>query len=92
MKLVAQKTTVAKPGEVEQKWFVVDATDKIVGRLASEIAVILMGVWMGHYRGGFAWSSEPDIQFNWHPMLMLLGLVYLYGNGNGNVSSFTRFS
>ena len=43
MKLVAQKTTVAKPGEVEQKWFVVDATDKIVGRLASEIAVILMG-------------------------------------------------
>ena len=41
--MVAQKTTVAKPGEVDQKWFVVDATDKIVGRLASEIAVILMG-------------------------------------------------
>ena len=41
--MVAQKTTVAKPGEVEQKWFVVDATDRIVGRLASEIAVILMG-------------------------------------------------
>ena len=34
---------MAKPGEVDQKWFVVDATDKIVGRLASEIAVILMG-------------------------------------------------
>ena len=43
MKLVAQKTTVAKPGEVEQKWFIVDGTDKIVGRLASDIAVILMG-------------------------------------------------
>jgi large subunit ribosomal protein L13 len=37
------KTYMAKPGEVEQKWWVVDATDKIVGRLASEIAVILMG-------------------------------------------------
>lgn len=42
-KLVAQRTTVAKPGEVDQKWFVVDATDQIVGRLASDIAVILMG-------------------------------------------------
>ncbi|MGI6401495.1 MAG: 50S ribosomal protein L13 [Thermoguttaceae bacterium] len=37
------RTYVAKPGEVEQKWYVVDATDKIVGRLASDIAVILMG-------------------------------------------------
>ncbi len=39
----ATKTYMAKPGEVPQKWFVVDASDKIVGRLASEIAVILMG-------------------------------------------------
>jgi large subunit ribosomal protein L13 len=28
---------------VEQKWHLIDATDKVVGRLASEIAVILMG-------------------------------------------------
>jgi large subunit ribosomal protein L13 len=34
---------MAKAGEVEQKWLLVDATDKIVGRLASEIAVLLMG-------------------------------------------------
>jgi large subunit ribosomal protein L13 len=34
---------MAKPGEVEQKWWVVDATDKVLGRLASDIAVILMG-------------------------------------------------
>jgi large subunit ribosomal protein L13 len=34
---------MAKKGEVEQKWLLVDATDKIVGRLAGEIAVILMG-------------------------------------------------
>jgi large subunit ribosomal protein L13 len=37
------KTYMAKKGELEQKWLLVDATDKIVGRLASEIAVILMG-------------------------------------------------
>lgn len=36
-------TYMAKAGTVEQKWLLVDATDKIVGRLASEIAVILMG-------------------------------------------------
>ena len=37
------KTYMAKPGEVEQKWHIVDATDQIVGRLASRIAVLLMG-------------------------------------------------
>ena len=39
----AIKTYMAKPGEVQQDWWLVDASDKIVGRLASEIAVILMG-------------------------------------------------
>ena len=37
------KTYMAKPGEVEQKWWLVDASDKVVGRLASDIAMILMG-------------------------------------------------
>ena len=37
------KTYMAKPGEVPQQWYLVDATDKVVGRLASEIAMILMG-------------------------------------------------
>ncbi len=37
------KTFMAKPGDVEQKWWLVDATDKVVGRLASDIAMILMG-------------------------------------------------
>ena len=37
------KSYMAKPGELEKKWFVVDATDKVVGRLASDIAMVLMG-------------------------------------------------
>lgn len=45
------------------------------------LAVVLMAVWMGHYRGGFAWQSDPDHQFNWHPLLMSISLIYLYGNG-----------
>ncbi len=41
--MVATKTYMAKKGEIDQKWWVVDATRVILGRLASEIAVILMG-------------------------------------------------
>ena len=37
------KTYMAKAGEVEQKWHIIDATDQVVGRLASRIAVLLMG-------------------------------------------------
>lgn len=37
------KTTVAKPGSVNRRWYHVDAEDRILGRLASDIAVILMG-------------------------------------------------
>ncbi|MBN2582614.1 MAG: 50S ribosomal protein L13 [Planctomycetes bacterium] len=37
------KTTLAKPGETEAAWYVVDATDMILGRLATKIARILMG-------------------------------------------------
>ena len=34
---------MAKAGEVEQAWFIVDGTDQVLGRLASDIAVVLMG-------------------------------------------------
>ncbi|MCL2111840.1 MAG: 50S ribosomal protein L13 [Clostridiales bacterium] len=34
---------IAKPHEVERKWYVVDAEGKTLGRLASEIAAILRG-------------------------------------------------
>ena len=37
------KTYMAKPDEVEAKWWHVDAANCVVGRLASDIAVILMG-------------------------------------------------
>ena len=37
------KTYVAKKGELDRDWWIVDAEGLIVGRLASEIAVVLMG-------------------------------------------------
>ena len=37
------KTYYAKPGEVEREWFVIDATDQVLGRVASKAAMILKG-------------------------------------------------
>lgn len=37
------KTTMATKESVQNDWYVVDGTDQIVGRLASRIAMILMG-------------------------------------------------
>ena len=34
---------IAKPAEVERKWYVVDAEGKNLGRMASQIAAILRG-------------------------------------------------
>ena len=37
------KSYIAKPAEVERKWYVVDAEGKTLGRLASQVATILRG-------------------------------------------------
>ena len=37
------KTFSAKPAEVTHEWFVIDATDKVLGRVASEVALRLRG-------------------------------------------------
>lgn len=37
------KTFVATPSTIKREWFVVDATDKTLGRLATEIALRLRG-------------------------------------------------
>ncbi len=41
--MAQNQSFMAKPGQIEKKWLHVDATDKVVGRLASDIAVRLMG-------------------------------------------------
>lgn len=38
-----QGTYTAKPAEVTRSWFIVDATDKPLGRVASDIARVLRG-------------------------------------------------
>ena len=37
------KSYIAKPAELERKWYVIDAEDKTLGKIASEVASILRG-------------------------------------------------
>ncbi|CAK8162686.1 50S ribosomal subunit protein L13 [Candidatus Xenohaliotis californiensis] len=43
------KTFSLKKSEIEKKWMLIDATDMIVGRLASRIALLLKGKHKPHY-------------------------------------------
>jgi len=49
------KTYRIKPYEVKREWFVVDAEGKTLGRLATEIAKILMG------KHKVYWSPDQDV-------------------------------
>ena len=41
--MFTEKSFVLKPVDAEKKWHLIDATDKVVGRLATEIANVLRG-------------------------------------------------
>lgn len=49
MKPLIQSTYMAKPHEVEHKWYVVDLDGKVLGRAAAQIAKILMGKHKSEY-------------------------------------------
>jgi len=44
----------------------------------------MVGVWMMIYRDGYDWYGTPKQQFSYHPLLMFIGLLFLYGNGQYN--------
>ena len=41
--MYVEKSYVLKPAEADKKWFLVDASEKVVGRLATQIADMLRG-------------------------------------------------
>ncbi|XP_032768914.1 cytochrome b561 [Rattus rattus] len=40
--------------------------------------VAVTGAWLGLYRGGIAWESS--LQFNVHPLCMVMGMIFLQGD------------
>jgi large subunit ribosomal protein L13 len=41
--MFTERSYVLKPSEADKKWHLIDATDKVVGRLATEVADLLRG-------------------------------------------------
>lgn len=42
-KATTVRTYTPKPGEIERRWLVIDATDVVLGRLATQAAILLRG-------------------------------------------------
>lgn len=55
----------------------------------SLVCVVLVIHWNFTYLGGFSWDGKIT-QFNWHPVLMVIGLVVMYGNGEGQKALFMK--
>ncbi|MBU9720190.1 MULTISPECIES: 50S ribosomal protein L13 [Bacillaceae] len=65
-------TYMAKPSEIERKWFVVDAEGQTLGRLATEVASIL--------RGKHKPTFTPHIDTGDHVILINAEKIHLTGN------------
>uniref|UniRef100_A0A8C3KKS2 Transmembrane ascorbate-dependent reductase CYB561 n=1 Tax=Calidris pygmaea TaxID=425635 RepID=A0A8C3KKS2_9CHAR len=50
-----------------------------VSQLLGLTLLATTGAWLGRYRGGVAWHGH--LQFNVHPLCMVLGMVFLQGDG-----------
>ena len=44
------KTYSPKPEHIERRWYVIDASDQVLGRIASEAAALLQGEAQAHLR------------------------------------------
>ncbi|VBB68919.1 LSU ribosomal protein L13p (L13Ae) [invertebrate metagenome] len=66
------KTYAAKPAEITRKWFVIDAKNVILGRLATEVAKILRGKHKPIY--------SPHIDTGDHVVVINAARVQLTGN------------
>ncbi|MCU0846309.1 MAG: 50S ribosomal protein L13 [Spirochaetes bacterium] len=77
-----QKTYSMKAGEIDKKWFLVDAQDAVLGRLASEIAVILRG----KNKPGFT----PHLDMGDHVIVINAEKVMLTGNKSEDKDYFSH--
>lgn len=66
------KTFVLKPAEVQKKWIVVDASGVVLGRLASQIAMIL--------RGKHKPTYQPNVDGGDNVIVINAEKVHLTGN------------
>ena len=65
------KSFIAKPNEVERKWYVIDAEGKTLGRLSTEVATLL--------RGKHKPTYTPHVDTGDHVIIVNCGKVVLTG-------------
>jgi len=70
------KTYTPKKGEIEQKWYVVDAEGKVLGRLATKVASVLRGKHKPQY--------TPFLDTGDHVIVVNAAKVVLTGNKRDN--------
>lgn len=83
MKNETMKTFSAKPQEVERKWYVIDAADKVLGRVAVDAANLLRG------KNKTIFTSHVDCGD--YVVVINADKVVLTGNKE-NAKIYTRFS
>ena len=76
MRMQAQKSYSAKPSEVEAKWWIIDAEDLVLGRMAVIVADRL--------RGKHKPMFTPNIDCGDHIIIINAEKVYLTGNKKDN--------
>lgn len=62
---LVQRTTIVKTEEAKPDWYVVDADNQIVGRLATQIATVLMGKHKANYTPNVV-SGDVVVVLNAH--------------------------
>jgi large subunit ribosomal protein L13 len=66
------KTYSAKPSEIQKKWWIIDARDIVLGRLASQIALLL--------RGKHKATFTPHMDCGDNVIVINAKYIYLSGN------------
>ena len=83
MDTLSYKTQSAKKEEVERQWYVIDATEQVLGRLASKVAKILRGKNKAIY--------TPHVDTGDHVIIINAEKVNLTGNKWDN-KKYIRYS
>ncbi len=80
----ANKCYLAKAGQFEQNWYVVDATNLVLGRLAARIATVLMGKHKPIY--------TPHVDTGDFVIVLNAGKVKVTGNRKPEEVVYQRYS
>lgn len=53
----------------------------VAAQVLGLLSIVFVSVWVSKYLGGLDLSA-PLTAFNYHPLLMVIGMIFTYGNGN----------